>query len=115
MVGDHYYDRDAALRERDFALAYSIPGDHDAKSIRLASNEIIKYPYADGDKVGLTVRATARIIDTLRQASSFTIRSYVPSQSTEDILKGGYISPVIFASVDEIDREKFDGLVQSCH
>lgn len=104
IAGDHHYDRSAALSAQDINFSFYPDNTFSSKSFPLSPDEVIRYPYqAEGGAVGLTVRATGRIIDALRRTDVFSITSYV----------GPDRKYVIFANVI-LDKDKVDGYIASC-
>jgi len=122
-----FHDIDSIPEIRGIELLWK-PLGGSGGSIRLSSEEIIKYPYTvEGNKIALTLRITPRLLDVLRQSFFFSINGLYDTpldlniDSANELLRkvtqqhGQQKQPVNLVLYIFPDHEKVDGFIQSCH
>jgi hypothetical protein len=107
IVGSHDNDRLNALSARIITFRF-FPQNRPMQEFTLLSDEIVRSPYvAQGNDIGVIVRATSRIIDALRNTDRFQILASTTGAFNIQNL-------VVYANV-AVDKDKVDGYITSCH
>jgi len=76
----------------------------EAPMLRLADDEILRYPFMYSDTIiGLAIAISPRILDILRTADGFSVTNGLFNKAS-----------VFYGGVSPVDREKMDGFIASC-
>jgi hypothetical protein len=113
LTFDHHSAQEFEFR--GFGIAYRSSATDDQHWFALSRNEILRYPYLTANDCGvLSIRGTRRVVDALRKGTYILqiIGTYEPEYVQRALLG---ITRMHSYLLIQVDREKFDAYLASCH